>query len=115
VSWILAGTTVINPYHDGGFSQGPELIGATFTYLDGSLGAHKLTTRQKYDVKWRPRNSTEFSKLLTGLALLYLTAGNVTNHLSVTETMTIRERPVFTPFAGTDAWEVTATLEETTA
>ena len=115
MSWTLAGTTVINPYHDGGLSQGPEPIGAVFNWLDGSLGAHKLTSRQKYDVRWRPRDATEKSNLATGLGLLYLTAGVVVTHLNQTETMMIRERPVFTPFAGTDAWEVSATLEETTA
>jgi len=115
MSWTLAGTTVINPYYDSGLSQGPEPIGAVFNWLDGSLGAHKLTSRQKYQVKWRPRDATEKSNLETGLGLLLLTAGVVVTHLSQTETMMIREQPVLTPLGGSDAWEVSATLWETTA
>jgi hypothetical protein len=113
MSWSVGGQTVPNPVYPDGLSQADHPIGKAVESLDGSLVPVKITTRKVYTCKWR-LVGTNYANLMTGLRAIHLVAGTVTDHLSVSETMTITDDLPY-PLVSNTVREVTVTLRETTA
>jgi len=113
MSMTIGGNTVVNPFHDGGWSRRHVRVGADWTFLDGSQGEHQLSRQYEWTIVWRVM-ATNYSNLVTALTAVAGTAFAVVDHLGNGETCKLAGDWT-DGLLGNTVHEVSATFRETTA
>ncbi len=114
MSVSLAGYTLKNPYHDGGYQKRARDVGGMYDYADGSLGEDYHAGKWNFELRWRA-GAAELSDILDAIAATRGSSATFSPHDEVTEYTVKVEHGSFRvePVANSGGWaDVYVTLME---